>query len=95
MTDSETAAALTRLIAARDTALHSGEDSADAGPFAQEIIAVMRGFGWRPTAARTFTAPVPSPAGTRSSRREELLAPVRAQLDELNAAAKQTREGAA
>jgi hypothetical protein len=94
MTDAETAAAiaaLTHRVQVRDQAIRDGEDYPDAGPFAQEFITAMSGYGWRHVEA--LAPPKPAPAATSApSKREELLAPVRAQLDALNAAQKAERE---
>ncbi|HEX3957743.1 MAG TPA: hypothetical protein VHZ03_14090 [Trebonia sp.] len=90
MTDAKTAAAvksLARRIRTRDAAIRDGEDHADADVFALEFITAMRGHGWRHLAALAppKATPVDEP-GSGSSPRTELLAPVRAQMAELNAA---------
>lgn len=101
MTDAETAAAVKALahrLRQRDEAMRNGEEYADAEPFALEYVTAMLGNGWRhlDALAKPKPAPAESEPGSGSSRRAELLAPVRAQLDELNAAKRTTlEEGAA
>lgn len=95
MTDAEASAAveaLTRSIRDRDQAIRDGEEHADPEVFASECVTAMRGFGWRPTAARPYTAPKPVPAPPGGGKREELLGPVRAHLAELNEARRSERE---
>ena len=97
MTDAETSAAteaIARLVRNRDTAMRDGEDYADPEVFAAECVAAMRGYGWRHNEALAPPKPAPVTPGT-ASKREELLAPVRAQLDALNAATKAEREAGA
>lgn len=102
MTDAETTAAVESLahrIRQRDAAMRDGDDHADPEVFALEFVTAMLGHGWRHLAA--LAKPKTAPAaegepGSGTSRRAELLAPVRAQLDELNAAKRATiEEGAA
>ena len=94
MTDAETAAAikaLTHRVEVRDQAIHDGEDYPDAGPFALEFITAMHGYGWRHVevlAPPKSAAVVPGTA----SKREELLAPLRAQMDAINEAKRTARE---
>ena len=97
MTDAETAAAikaLTHRIQARDQAIRDGVDYPDPGPFALEFITAMHGYGWRHVEALAPPKPAPVTPGT-ASKREELLAPVRAQLDAINAANQAQREAGA
>ena len=97
MTDAETAAAteaIARLVRNRDSAMRDGEDYADPEVFAAECVTVMRGYGWRHNEALAPPKPAVAIPGT-ASKREELLAPLRAQLDELNAAQQAQREAGA
>ena len=100
MTDQETAAAIKALahrILERDAAMRDGGDFADAEVFAAEYITAMRGHGWRHLAAlaKPKAAPADAPT-TDGSHRAEMLAPLRAHLDELNAAKRAAiEEGAA
>ena len=101
MTDKETAAAESALAhrdRLRDIAIHDGEDHSDPEVFAAEFVTALRGFGWRPTPAKT-SLPMHAPAGTADKPRGELLASLRADMEARAArdrAAKETRqEGAA
>jgi hypothetical protein len=97
VTDAETAAAiaaLTHRVQVRDQAMRDGEDYPDAGPFALEFITAMSGYGWRHVEALAPPKHAVVTPGT-ASKREELLAPVRAQLDAINAAQKAEREAGA
>ena len=97
MTDAETTAAIdaiARLVRNRDSAMRDGEDYADPEVFAAECVTVMRGYGWRHNEALAPPRPAVVTPGT-AGRREELLAPLRAHLDELNAAQKAEREAGA
>ena len=94
MTDAETAAAikaLTHRIQARDQAIRDGEDYPDPGPFALEFITAMLGYGWRHNEALAPPKPAAVTPGT-ASKREELLAPLRAQMDAINEAKRTARE---
>lgn len=96
MTDAETAAASEALayrVKLRDQAMRDGGDYADPEVFALEFMTAMRGYGWRHNAA--LAPPKPSPATAGSTRREELLAPVRAQMDAINAAKRAAQEAGA
>lgn len=101
MTDQETTAAVESLahrLRERDAAMRDGEDHADPEVFALEFVTAMLGHGWRHLAA--LAKPKAATAGEdgagSGSHRAELLAPLRAQLDELNAAKRTTlEEGAA
>lgn len=98
MTDAETAAAIEALahrLRSRDAAMNDGEDYADADVFALEFITAMRGYGWRHN--ETLAPPKPAPAvPPRSvSRLDELLAPVRAQMEAINAEKRAQREDGA
>jgi hypothetical protein len=98
VTDAETTAAveaLTWRLRERDAAIRDGQDYADPEVFAAETITALRGFGWRPTPARLYPAPKADPATPSSSRHAELLAPLRAQLEELNEAKRHAREDGA
>lgn len=96
MTDAETSAAVDALahrVRSRDAAMSDGEEFADAEVFALEFITALRGHGWRPVGA--LATPKPAPAGVASpgdSKRAELLAPVRAQMDAINEAKRHARE---
>lgn len=96
MTDVETSAAveaLTHRLRQRDEAMRDGGEYADAEVFALEFITAMRGYGWRHNEALAPPKPVPAEADGRS--REEMLAPVRAHLDAINAAKQAPREAGA
>jgi hypothetical protein len=98
MTDTETAAAIEALahrVKLRDQAIRDSQDFADAEVFAAEFITAMRGYGWRHTEARVFAPPKPAVAASGTAPRDELLTPVRAQLDALNAAKRAREDGAA
>ena len=94
MTDAETSAAteaIARLVRNRDTAMRDGEDYADPEVFAAECVTVMRGYGWRHNEA--LAPPKPAPVTpTTVGKREELLAPLRAQMDAINEAKRAARE---
>ena len=97
MTDAETTAAidaLARRIRLRDAAMRDGSDYADADVFALEAITALLGHGWRRVPA--LTPPKPAVPAKPGSRREELLGPLRAHLDALNAPKRaDAKEGAA
>ena len=101
MTDADTSAAiewLTRSLRDRDTALHDGEDYADAEVFAAEVVTAMRGHGWRPTAAVPYAAPKAAPAELSARLKPEtadLLRDLHADMDARAARDRATREGAA
>lgn len=100
MTDADTAAAIESLayrLRQRDEAMRNGGDHADPDVFALEFLTAMRGKGWRHLEALVGPKPVPDGVtGTDSRRSAELLAPLRAQLDELNATKRAAiEEGAA
>lgn len=100
MTDQETTAAvvaLTHRLRERDAAVRDGTDHADAEVFALEFVTAMLGYGWRHVAAlaRPKAAPASEDGAGSGSHRAELLAPLRAQLDELNAARQASREAGA
>ncbi len=94
MTDTDTAAAikaLTHRLSVRDAAVRDGREPEDAEVFAAEFLTAMRGYGWRPTNARSFTPPKPALApgetGPSETTRAELEA-VKRRCEALNAAAK-------
>lgn len=96
MTDAETSAAiesLTHRLRQRDEAMRDGTDYADPEVFALEFITAMRGYGWRRNEA--LAPPKPAPATSDGTSREELLAPVRAQMNAINAARQAAREAGA
>jgi hypothetical protein len=100
MTDADTTAAikaLTHRVELRDQALRDGEDCPDAGPFAQEFILAMLGYGWRLTEAKAKPDPHADGSGTpQSPEVAELVARVRAEREAAAAAWKaQSRDGAA
>jgi len=97
VTDKETAAAesaLAHRVRLRDIAIHDGEDHSDPEVFAAEFVTALRGYGWRPTPARTSALPLHAPAGTADKPRSEVLADLRADMEARAArdrAAKETR----
>jgi len=97
VTDKETSAAesaLAHRVRLRDIAVHDGEDHSDPEVFAAEFVTALRGYGWRPTPARTSALPLHAPPGTADKPRSEVLADLRADMEARAArdrAAKETR----
>lgn len=96
MTDKETAAAesaLAHRVRLRDIAVHDGDDHSDPEVFAAEFVTALRGYGWRPTAAKV-SLPLHAPPGTADKPRSELISGLRADMEARAArdrAAKETR----
>lgn len=100
MTDAETAAAIEALayrLRQRDAAMNDGEDYADPEVFAREYLTAMRGYGWRHTEAKVFTAPKPAPAEVPSLKPEtaDLRASLRADMEARAARDRAAKEGVA
>jgi len=99
MTDAEFAAAvkaLTHRLRERDAAIRDGEDYADPEAFAGEFVTALRGYGWRPTPAKTKAPPLHAAPVADKRTRDEELARVRAEMEARRVAAERgTQEATA